>query len=67
MDDARSATARMYLDEIARVRRERAHAIANTPLASVPLALGRKKPRRPFTIRASRQVMGYARKPKSNY
>jgi hypothetical protein len=47
--------------EVKRVQAEKRHAIANTPLASVPLAQGGKKARRPGVIRPKPQVMRHAR------
>lgn len=46
----------MLADEVARVVAAKRAAIAATPLASVPLAQGRRRARRPGT-RRSRQVM----------
>lgn len=58
-----SATSANLVDEIRRVQKERRHAIAMTPLASVPLDV-RKQGRKPFVITKSPgQTMRYPKRP----
>lgn len=64
---AHNATSLMLQEEIARVRKERRHAIAMTPLASVPLSQGKRKRRPVMITRSPGQVMRYAKHPKSSY
>lgn len=63
-----------FADEVARVRNGKRHAIANTPLASVPLDCGRQwsqfdipmvpdRKRTPVAVKASPpRYMGYAKR-----
>lgn len=60
-----SATSANLVDEIRRVQKERRHAIAMTPLASVPLDCRKQdKRRKPFVITKSPgQTMRYPKRP----
>lgn len=59
------ATSAMFADEVARVRKAKRHAIAMTPLASVPLDVSKQDRRRkPFVITKSPgQTMRYPKRP----
>ena len=59
------ATSRAFADEVARVRASKRHAVAMTPLASVPLDVSKQdRKRRPFVVtRSPGQVMRYPKRP----